>query len=106
MIEFMTPYDIMEKFVDMVEEQRVRKNMTQKDLYLAAGMTARSYANFISSKSTKFENIINLLIALDLTSKLEELIKKEEFTSIDEIREQNKKIAKKRVRKAKTDERD
>ena len=58
MIEFMTPFDIMEKFVDVIEKQRVRKNMTQADLYKAAGMSSKSYANFISTKSTKFENIV------------------------------------------------
>ncbi len=99
MIEFMIPYDIMEKFVDMIENVRVQKNMTQEELYKAAGMTQRSYANFIKTKSTKFVNIINLLIALDLTAKLEELIKNESFNSIDEIREKNSKIIKKRVRK-------
>lgn len=106
MIEFMTPYDIMEKFVDMIEEQRVRKGMTQEDLYTAAGMSQRTYGYFIKTKETKFSNIVNLLIALDLTSKLEELIKQEAFTSIDEIRDQNKKKTKKRVRKVKKDERD
>ena len=106
MIEFMTPLDIMEKFVEMIEEERVSKYMTQEDLYKAAGMTSRSYANFIKTKSTKFTNIINLLIALDLNSKLEELIKKDEFNSIDEIRKKNKKVIKRRVRKASKNERD
>jgi glycosylphosphatidylinositol transamidase (GPIT) subunit GPI8 len=83
MIEFMTPYDIMEKFVDLIEKQRVRKNMTQIDLYKAAGMSAKSYANLMSTKTTKFENIINIMIALDMTSKLENLITQDKFTSID-----------------------
>ena len=99
MIEFMTPFDIMEKFVDVIEKQRVRKNMTQADLYKAAGMSSKSYANFISTKSTKFENIVNIMIALDMTSKLENLIMQEKFTSIDEIRNEKKHKEKKRVRK-------
>ena len=41
MTEFMTPFDIMEKFVDIIEKQRVRKNMTQVDLYKAAGMSSK-----------------------------------------------------------------
>lgn len=106
MIEFMTPLDIMEKFVAIVEEQRVRKGMTQKDLYKAAGMTARSYGNFISTKSTKFVNIINILIALDMTAKLEELIKVEEFSSLDDIRKLQNKEIKRRVRKGTINERD
>jgi len=99
MIEFMTPYDIMEKFVDTIEKQRVRKNMTQADLYKKAGMSAKAYANFMSSKSTKFENIVNMMIALDMSSKLDNLIALEKFTSIDEIRNEKNHKERKRVRK-------
>jgi len=99
MIELMTPYDIMEKFVSVIEKARVRKNMTQVDLYKAAGMSAKSYANFMSSKTTKFENIVHILIALDMTSKLEMLITQEKFTSLDEIRNEKMHKERKRVRK-------
>ncbi len=99
MIEFMTPYDIMEKFVDVIEKERVRKDMTQIDLYKAAGMSAKSYANFMSIKTTKFENIINIMIALDMTSKLELLLEQEKYTSINEIRNQKMNKERKRVRK-------
>ena len=99
MIEFMTLLDIMGKFVDVIEKQRVRKNMTQVDLYKAAGMSSKAYANFMSTKSTKFENIVNIMIALNMTPKLENLIMQEKFTSIDEIRNEKKHKEKKRVRK-------
>ncbi|AXH16476.1 hypothetical protein CP985_14135 [Malaciobacter mytili LMG 24559] len=99
MIELMTPLDIMEEFTDMIESERIKKGKTQEDLYLAAGMTQRTYANFIKKKDTKFSNIVNLLIALDLTSKLDMLIKQESYASLDEIREKNNKITRKRVRK-------
>ena len=99
MIELMTPYDIMEKFVSVIEKARVRKNMTQVNLYKAAGMSAKSYANFMSSKTTKFENIVHILIALDMTSKLEMLITQEKFTSLDEIRNEKMHKERKRVRK-------
>lgn len=103
MIEFMTPYDIMEKFVGMIEKERIRKEMTQKDLYRASGMSASAYRSFLDTKNTKFENIVNLLFALDLTSKIEELIKVEEFISLDEIRNEKKQKVRKRVKKAKND---
>lgn len=99
MIELMTPYDIMERFVDVIEKERVRKDMTQADLYKAAGMSAKSYANFMSKKTTKFDNIINIMIALDMTSKLESLLVQEKFTSIDEIRNEKMNKERKRVRK-------
>ncbi len=103
MIEFFTALDVMERFVDMIEKERIRKNMTQKDLYKASGLSASAYRTFMDTKNTKFENIVNLLFALDLTSKLEELIKVEEFTSLDEIRSQKDKKVKKRVKKSKND---
>jgi hypothetical protein len=106
MIEFMGPYDIMEKFVAVIEKERVRKDMTQVDLYKAAGMSAKSYANFMSNKTTKFENIINIMIALDMTSKLELLLEQEKYTSIDEIRNKKMHKERKRVRKGLVDERD
>ena len=62
-------------------------------------MSSKSYANFISTKSTKFENIVNIMIALDMTPKLENLIIQEQFTSIDEKRKEKKHKEKKRVRK-------
>lgn len=99
MIKLMSPSDIMEKFVEGIEKQRVRKNMTQVDLYKAAGMSAKSYANYMSSKNTKFENIIKLMIALDMTSKLDLLLEQEKYISLDEIRNQKNQKVRKRVRK-------
>ena len=101
MIDFMTSYDVMEKFAKMIEKERIRKEMTQKDLYRASGMSASAYRSFLDTKNTKFENIINLLFALDLTSKIEELIKAEEFISLDEIRAEKKQKVRKRVRESK-----
>ena len=103
MIEFSTAFDIMKKFVDMIEKERIRRDMTQQDLYKASGMSASAYRSFMDTKNTKFENIINLLFTLDLTSKLEELIKVEEFISLDEIRNEKDKKVHKRVRRSKND---
>ena len=99
----MTTYDVMEKFVNMIEKERIRKDMTQNDLYKASGMSASAYRTFMHTKNTKFDNIINLLFALELTSKLEELMKVEAFTSLDEIRNDKNKKVKKRVRRSKDD---
>jgi hypothetical protein len=101
MIDFMTTYEIMEKFVDMIEKERIRKSMTQNELYTDAGMSATAYRSFMDTKNTKFENIINLLVVLDLTSKIEELISTQEFTTLDEIRDQKNQKIRKRVRKGK-----
>ena len=103
MLEFMTTIDIMEKFVDMIEKERIRKSFTQKDLYTSAGMSATAYRSFMDTKNTKFENIINILLALDLTSKIQELINVEQFTSLDEIRNEKNKKIRRRVRRSISD---
>jgi transcriptional regulator with XRE-family HTH domain len=100
MVEFYSTLEIMEKFVEMIEKERIRKNMTQQELYNAAGMSASAYRSFMDSKNTKFVNIINLLFALDLTAKIEELIKVQEYVSLDEIRREKNNKVKKRVRKS------
>ena len=101
MVEFMTAYDVMEKFVNMIEKERIRKEITQKELYIASGMSASAYRAFMDTKNTKFENIIKLLFALELTSKIEELIAIEKFTSLEEIRNEKNRTVKKRVRRGK-----
>ena len=67
MIEFMTPYEVMEKLVENIEKQRIRKNMTQADLYKKAGLSASCYGKFIKNKNTSFENVLKLLFALDMS---------------------------------------
>ena len=100
MIEFMTPYEVMEKFVENIEKQRIRKNMTQSDLYKKAGLSASWYGKFIKNKNTSFENVLKLLFALDMSSNIEALLFIQEFSSIDEIRDEKKSKIKQRVKKA------
>ena len=99
MIEFMTPFEVMERFVATIEKERVRKNMTQADLYKAAGMSASGYGKFIKNKNSSFGNVLKILFALDMTSNIEALLSTQEFTTIDEIRNIKEKKVKKRVRK-------
>ena len=100
MIEFITPYEVMEKLVENIEKQRIRKNMTQADLYKKTGLSASGYGRFIKNKSTSFENILKLLFALDMTSNIEADLFIQEFNSIDEIRDEKKSKIKQRVKKA------
>jgi len=90
MIEFMTPYDIMAKFVDNIEKQRIRKNMTQADLYKKAGLSASGYGKFIKNKRASFENILKLFIALRLFDNLNGLLKQREIKSLEEIKNESK----------------
>ena len=101
MIELMTPYQVMTQFANNIEKQRIRKNMTQADLYKAAGMSASGYANFLKNKNCSFENILKILFALDMASNIEALLSIDEFDSLDEIRNIKEKKPRRRVRKDK-----
>lgn len=100
MIDLMTPLEIMEKLVNNIEKNRIRKRMTQADLYKAAGISASGYQKLIKNKNTSFENILKILMALDMSSNIEALLSIQEFSSLDEIRNENKQIVKKRVRRS------
>ncbi len=100
MIEFMTSYEVMEKFVNIIEKERIRKEMTQSELYKAVGLSASGYQKFIKNKNTSFENILKIMFVLDMTTNIEALLTTNEFNSIDEIRNEKKDKVKKRVRKA------
>ncbi|MEA2100442.1 MAG: hypothetical protein U9P72_09960 [Campylobacterota bacterium] len=95
----MSPYDVMSEFSLIIEKERIRQELRQSDLYSLAGISSSAYANFLKNKNTSFENIIKLLYALNMTSNIEGLLTKQEYSSIDEIRLAKKKESKKRVRK-------
>lgn len=101
MVEYQTPYEIMSDFVNLIEKERIRQNLRQQDLYKASGMSSTAYANFLKNKTTSFENVIKLLYTLNMIANIEGLLKSERYTSINEIRQVQKKSVKKRVRKDK-----
>lgn len=103
MIELMTPLEIMERFVENIEKERIRRKMTQADLYKAIGISASGYGKFIKNKNTSFENIIKILLALNMSSNLEALITIQEFTTLQEIRDKNKNKVKKRFKRIKNE---
>ncbi len=99
MIELMAPFDIMFKFVEVIEKERIRQDLRQSDLYKKAGMSSSAYAKFLKSKNTSFKNIIKLLSALNMSASIDGLLSIQKYTSIDEIRLEQKKMSRKRVRK-------
>lgn len=101
MIELMTPFDIMSKFVEVIEKERIRQDIRQSDLYKKAGISSSAYAKFLKNKNTSFKNIIKLMYALNMSANIDGLLSIQKYTSIDEIRIEQKKISKKRVRKPK-----
>lgn len=95
----MSPFEVMEKFVANIEKERIRQNMTQAELYKAAGISASGYGKFLREKKISFENVVKLLFALGMYPNIEALLEVEEFNSLDEIRTQHNQKVRKRVRK-------
>jgi len=100
MIELMSPFELMSEFVKIIEKERIRQELRQSDLYRAAGISSSAYANFMKDKNTSFENVVKLLFALNMTSNIEGLLTSQKFTSIQEIKQEQKKKTKFRVKKA------
>ncbi|MFA5454907.1 MAG: helix-turn-helix transcriptional regulator [Sulfurimonas sp.] len=101
MIELMSPHEIASEFVQIIEKERIRQDLRQKDLFDAAGISSSAYAKFLKNKNTSFENIIKLLVALGMHANIQGLLFSQKFASIEEIREAKAKKRKLRVKKAK-----
>ncbi len=94
----MSNYELMEKFVDIIEKERIRQNIKQSELYNSCGISSSAYAKFLKNKNTSFTNIIKILVALNMQDNIEGLLTSKNFISIKEIRLKQKNSNRKRVR--------
>lgn len=94
----------MSDFTKLIEKERIRKNMTQKELYKKAGVSSNSYSSFIKTHNSSFENIIKLLFALNMSENIKGLLTTNKFVSIDEIRRQKNKDEKRRIKRSRDEE--
>jgi transcriptional regulator with XRE-family HTH domain len=100
MVEFLTPIEMIEKMVLVIEDQRLLQNLQQKELAKKSGIALPTYKDFIYKKRISFENLLKLLIALNLFDKIESLLKKDELKTLSEIKDEKKlpkRIVKRRV---------
>lgn len=90
MIELYTPFEIIEKAVNLIETERKLQHLQQKELALKADIPFPTYKQFIYQKKISFENLIKLFIALKMFDNLNGLIKSKEYKTLDEIKNKDK----------------
>jgi predicted transcriptional regulator len=89
MIELSTPLEIIQKAVNLIENERKIQKLQQKELAQKADIPLPTYKQFIYSHKISFENLIKLFMALRLFDNLNGLLKIKEYKSLDEIKNAN-----------------
>ncbi|WP_321779383.1 hypothetical protein [Sulfurimonas sp.] len=90
MLQLNTSLEIIELLSKKIEDSRIRKNITQKELSSKAGITYGAYRNFIDIQKISLINFISILHTLDLLSELEELTKIKKPKTIQEMKNEDK----------------
>lgn len=90
MIELSTPIELIEKIIELIENERKVQKLQQKELALKADIAFPTYKDFIYKKKVSFENLLKLFIALRLFDNLKGLLKQREIRSLDEIKNESK----------------
>ena len=90
MIELSTPIELIEKTIELVENERKVQKLQQKELALKADIQFPTYKDFIYKKRASLENILKLFIALRLFDNLNGLLKQREIKSLEGIKNETK----------------
>lgn len=89
MLELNTPLEIIEKLTILIEDERKRQKLQQKELASKADIPFPTYKQFIYQKKISLVNIIKLLMVLKMFENLNGLLKKREQKTLDEIKNSN-----------------
>ena len=94
------PSQYLQEIKELIESERINQDLKQTELAKKAGITYGTYSKFVLTNSISLDRLVSLLIALKMTAKLDALVVKNEFTSIEQIKkiEKIKSTTKKRVR--------
>lgn len=87
MIELKTPLIIISELIDLIEEERISQELRQEDLANIADVSLPTYRKFIADKNISLQRLIKIMYALNMWDNLSGLLKKQEFKTIEEIRE-------------------
>ena len=90
MLELSTPIELIEKTIELIENERKVQKLQQKELALKADIPFPTSKDFVYKKRASFENILKLFIALRLFDNLNGLLKQREIKSLEEIRNESK----------------
>ena len=97
MIELDTSGEIIEQIVEKIEFERLKQNISQKDLALRSGISYGTYRNLLDIKKISLINIISIFQTLGLYTELSTMVEKRKLVTIKELKEKNS--VKKRVSK-------
>ena len=98
MIELDTSGEIVEQIVEKIEFERLKQNISQKDLASRSGISYGTYRNLLDIKKISLINFISIFQTLGLYTELGTMVKKRKPVTIKELKEKNsvKKRASKR----------
>ena len=94
------PSQYLQEIKELIESERINQDLKQTELAKKAGNSNGTYSKFVLTNSISLDRLVSLLIALKMTAKLDALVVKNDFTSIEQIKkiEKIKSTTKKRVR--------
>ncbi len=97
-----TPKELIAKIVNRVEKERLRQNISQKELAKIAGIALATYRNFVYKKQISLENFIKILKRLRMEDAIKLLVDtpmEDEVAEAILLMEKNKKERKRARRK-------
>lgn len=86
MILFDTPQEIIQKLSKLIETERKKQAMQQKELALKADVPLPTYRDFLYKHKISLEALLKLLIALRLFENIESLLKTKKVLSLEDIK--------------------
>ena len=73
-----------------MKSERINQDFKQAELAKKAGIRYSTYTKFVLTNSISLDRLVSLLIALKMTNKLDALIVKNDFTSIEQLKKIDK----------------
>jgi transcriptional regulator with XRE-family HTH domain len=104
MVQLLTPYEITQSIVELIENERKRQGLRQSDLAEKANIKLVTYKSFIKKNDISLSRLIKIMYVLDMFDNLNSLIKEKEITTLEELKAKKKaKELPKRVKLSKSD---
>lgn len=84
------PSQYLQEIKELIESERINQDFKQAELAKKAGISYGTYTKFVLTNSISLDRLVSLLIALKMTNKLDALIVKNDFTSIEQLKKIDK----------------
>jgi transcriptional regulator with XRE-family HTH domain len=84
------PSQYLQEIKELMKSERINQDFKQAELAKKAGISYSTYTKFVLTNSISLDRLVSLLIALKMTNKLDALIVKNDFTSIEQLKKIDK----------------